>query len=92
VPELHRNAHVVRDKGQGFVERRDIDLQRRRQLDQDRAELVAQRSRSTEEPLHRLLGILQLLDVCQIAAHLRRHDEIVRRAVTPLGERLFLRK
>jgi hypothetical protein len=89
--ELDRNAHVVRDQRQRFVQSRDVDLQRGWKLDEDRPELVPQSAGPAEEPLHRLFRILQLLDVREVAAHLGRHDEVVRGALTPLGERLLFR-
>jgi hypothetical protein len=93
VPRFHGNPQpaVAGDRGapelgEAGVQQGRLRLERRRQLQQDGAELGAERRGGIEKPGDRLARVAQLPDMGEVPACLHRHDEIVRGANVPARE------
>jgi hypothetical protein len=86
VPGLDRDAGVVREPREARIEPVGGGLQRGRQLQQHRAEQIAQTGGRFHQPGDRLGGIGQPLHVREEPARLHRHHEPVGEPLAPFGE------
>src|SRR5207248_7950814 len=74
------------EKPQRLFQQLEVDPKSWWQLDQDRTQLRTKGAGARHEAAHRFGGIVQPLEVRQVAAHLQREDEIGRTVVLPVLE------
>src|SRR5207302_10655814 len=85
--ELDGHPHLWGKAAQRLAQRGQVGLQRRGELEKNRAQLGSQVASMVEEALHWLGRVAQALDVGQVAAGLDRGAEVIRGTGGPVGER-----
>ena len=85
-------SRAPRERSHEVTESIDVDPPPWRQLIEDRTEMAPQTSKPREQPLERLLGILQLLHMRQEPARLHREFKTSRHAAGPREKRPALRQ
>ena len=86
VAKLDRDSYGPVEKDQRFLQQSQVDLESRRQLQQNGAELRTESAGPLDESVHRLGRVLQPLEVGEVAAHLQREEKILGRARPPVLE------
>src|SRR5215468_4226 len=84
VPELDGDSHRSGEAIEGRAQALRVCAHPGRELDEDRAELRAKPDGALQKEVDRSLWVAQAPDMCQEAAHLDRHDEVVKGLLAPV--------